>query len=87
MNERGKVLAVLGVVIVLSSYVFNEIFMMLFFDTNYIPPGPHPHSQPPIVGTAWLFLVPVGFMLVFISIALELRDRFRRTDTTEIWEQ
>lgn len=84
MNEKGKVLAVLGVVIVLSSFVFNEIFMMLYFD--YIPPGPTPHSQPPIIGTAWLSLIPVGFILILISIVLELKDRYHRTDSTEIWE-
>ncbi len=85
MNEKGKVLAVLGLVIVLSSYVLNELFMMLILDT-YIPEGPIPHSGPPIVGTAWLFLIPFGIMLLFASLVFEMRDRFHRTDTNEIWE-
>ena len=87
MNEKGKVLAVIGGVIVLSGFVFNTIFMMLFYQNDYIPPGPTPHSQPIVVGTAWLSLIPVGFILILISIVLELSDRYRRTDTTEIWEQ
>ena len=86
MNEKAKVLVVLGLVIAVSSYVFNELFMMLFFEP-YIPEGPIPHSGPPVVGTFWLYLVPVGFMFILISIVIELIDRSRRIDTTEIWEQ
>ena len=84
MNEKTKVLAVMGFVIVLSGYVFNAIFMMLFYQNNYIPEGPIPHSQPVVVGTVWLSLIPIGFILILISIVLELYDRYRRTDTTEI---
>jgi len=87
MNEKGKILAVLGVVIMLSSYAFNEIFMMLFYQNNYIPPGPTPHSQPIVIGTAWLFVLPIGFVFIIISIVLELNDRYRRKDSTEIWDQ
>lgn len=86
MNEKGKVLAVLGLVITLSGYVFNEIFMMLFLESTYIPEGPFPHSGPLIVGTAWLSLIPLGIMLLFVSLVFEMRDRFHRTDTNEIWE-
>ena len=84
MNEKGKILAALGLVIVVSSYVFNEIFMILFF-APYIPEGPIPHSGPIVVGTFWLFLIPVGVVLIFLSFVFEIRDRYRRTDTDEIW--
>ena len=85
MNEKGKILAVLGLVIALSSYVFNEIFMIYFIDNFYIPEGSIPHSGPPIVGTFWLFFIPVGFILFFLSFIFEIKDRYRRTDTDEIW--
>jgi phosphotransferase system glucose/maltose/N-acetylglucosamine-specific IIC component len=85
MNEKGKVLAVLGVVIVLSAPVFNQLFINLA--TSYIPSGPTPHSQPPIIATAWLLMIPFGLMMILTSIVWELIDRRRRTDTTEIWEQ
>ena len=84
MNEKGKVLVVMGVVIVLSAPVFNQLFIML--GRAYIPPGPTPHSQPVIIGTVWLLMIPIGFMLILASIVLELRDRYRRKDPTEIWE-
>jgi hypothetical protein len=85
MNEKGKVLAVLGLVIALSSYVFNELFMMFFLEGAYIPEGPIPHSGPPPIGTFWLFLIPVGVVLFFLSFVFEIKDRYRRTDTDEIW--
>ncbi|MHA1390382.1 MAG: hypothetical protein ACTSR9_18345 [Candidatus Thorarchaeota archaeon] len=86
MNEKGKVLAILGLVIVLSSYVFNELFMMLFLENSYIPEGPIPHSGPILVGTAWLSLIPFGIMLLFAALVFEMRDRFHRKDTNEIWD-
>ena len=83
MNEKGKVLAVLGLFIALSSYVLNAVFMM--FANTYIPEGPTPHSNPPIVATFWLFFVPVGFILFALSFVFEIKDRYRRRDTNEIW--
>ena len=87
MNEKGKVLAVLGLVIALEGYIVNEIFMMFARESSYIlPPGTVRHSGPPIIATAWIFLVPLGFMIIFISIVLEFIDRRRRIDITEAWE-
>ncbi|MGY5881377.1 MAG: hypothetical protein RTV31_14090 [Candidatus Thorarchaeota archaeon] len=86
MNEKSRVLAVLGLFIALSSYVLNALFMMLFLESTYIPEGPIPHSGPLIIGTFWLFLIPVGFILVFLSIFLEIKDRFQRKESNEIWE-
>lgn len=86
MNEKGKVLAVLGLFIALSSYILNELFIVLFLESTYIPEGPIPHSGPQIIGTFWLFLIPVGFILFALSFVFEIRDRYRRTDTNEIWE-
>ena len=84
MNEKGKVLAVLGLFIALSSYVLNAVFMM--FANTYIPEGPIPHSRPILVGTVWLSMIPIGAMLLFVSLILEMRDRYNRTDTNEIWD-
>ncbi len=86
MNEKSRVLAVLGLFVALSSYVLNELFMMLFLESRYIPEGSTPHSGPLIIGTFWLFLIPVGFMLVLVSIVLEIKDRFHRKESNEIWE-
>jgi len=85
MNEKGKVLAVLGLVTALEGYILNEIFMMIALTGTYTPPGTVTHSGPPLVGTAWLLLVPFGFMLVFVSIVIEIKNRFHQTDTKEIW--
>lgn len=85
MNEKAKVLAVLGLVITVSSYIFNVIFMMFFFEP-YIPEGPIPHSTAPIIGTFWLFLIPVGLILFALSFVFEAKDRYRRTDSNEIWD-
>jgi len=87
MNEKRIALAVLGLVIALEGFVANEIFMMLARDNNYISPGTVTHSTPVIIATTWLLLIPFGFILVLISGVLELRDRYRRKDSTEIWEQ
>jgi len=87
MNEERIGLAVLGMVIALEGYVANEIFMILARDNSYISPGMVIHSSPIIVSTAWLLLIPLGFILVLVSGVLELRDRYRRKDSTEIWEQ
>jgi uncharacterized membrane protein len=87
MNEKRIALAILGLVLVLEGFIANEFFLILARESIAYIPGLTPHSGPLIIATAWLSLVPVGFMLVFISICLELIDRHRRTDPTEIWEQ
>ena len=86
MNEKGKVLAVIGLVLALSGFVFNEIFMMFIRMDPYIPEGPIPHSGPIIAGTVMLSLIPLGITFIFVSIVLEIIDRSRRTDTTENWD-
>jgi hypothetical protein len=85
MNEKGKVLGVLGLVTSLEGYVLNEIFMMIALTGTYNPPGTVTHSNPIIIGTAWLLLVPFGFMLVLVSIVIEIKNRIHKTDTNEIW--
>ena len=86
MNEKGKILAILGLVIAVSALVFNEIFITLFTEMNPIPTGPT-HSMPVIVGTIWLYFVPVGLILILISVVLELNDRYHRTDPVGIWQE
>lgn len=86
MNEKGKVLVVVGVVLVVIGFVLNEIFMMLIRMNIYIPERPEPHSGPIIAGTSFLNLIPVGLMFLFIALILEIKDRYRRIDSTEIWE-
>jgi len=85
MNEKGKVLAVLGLAMALEGYVLNEIALIMYRESFYSSPGTVPHSGPPLFGTIWLLLVPLGFMLVFTSIAIEIRNRYHRVDTNEIW--
>ena len=86
MNEKGRVLVVVGVVLALSGFLFNEIFMMLIRTGIYIPERPEPHSGPIMASTAWLNLIPVGLTFLFIALVLEIVDRSRRKDTTEIWD-
>jgi hypothetical protein len=86
MNEKGKILAALGLIIVVSSLVFNEIFMILSNERNYISTEPI-HSMPIVVGTMWLHFVPVGLILILISVVLELSDRYHRIDPAGIWQE
>ena len=74
MNEKRIALAVLGLVLALEGFVANDIFMMLNRGNTYIPPGTITHSTPVTVATAWLLLVPFGFILFLISGVLELRE-------------
>ena len=85
MNENGKILAVVGVVLAVTGFIVNEIAMMYIqMDTNL--PRPEPRSGPIIAGTAWLNLISVGMVFLFIAFILEVIDRFRRADITEIWD-
>ena len=86
MNEKGKILAIVGVVLAVSGFVLNEIFMMYIRMDTYIPERPEPHSGPILAGTAWLSLIPLGITFLFVSLVLEIIDKSRRTDTTEIWD-
>jgi hypothetical protein len=87
MNEKGKMLFILGLLIAVSALIFNEIFIILFTEINPIPTGPHPHSMPVLVSTIWLYFVPVGFILILISVVLELNDRYHRTEPIGIWQE
>ncbi|MGY5858886.1 MAG: hypothetical protein RTU63_05920 [Candidatus Thorarchaeota archaeon] len=86
MNEKGKVLAVVGVVLTVCGYVLNEIFMMLIRMNPYVPEVSEPHSGPIMAGTSMLTLIPIGMTFLFIALVLEIIDRNRRIDTTEIWD-
>jgi len=86
MNEKGKVLTVVGVVLAVSGFVLNEILMMLIRLNPYVPEGPEPHSGPILAGTSFLSLIPIGITFLFIALVLEIIDRSRRKDTTEIWD-
>ena len=87
MNEKGKILFILGLLITVSALIFNEIFITLFSEINPIPVGPNPHSMPIIVGTIWLYFVPVGLTLMLISVVLELNDRYHKTEPVGIWQE
>lgn len=91
MSEREKhVLAILGLVLALEGYVLNEISMIIFRETisRFIDiPGTFPHSGPLVIGTFWLFLIPVGFILFFLSIVFEIKDRYCMKDCSEIGNQ
>ena len=69
----------------LSGYVFNEIFMIIF--GGFSPqPGPYPHTGPPIAGTIWLVLIPLGAMFLFMSIVVEIKIRYRGESIDDIWD-
>jgi hypothetical protein len=84
--EKGKILGVLGLVIVVTWYIFNPLVRMFLLETVYIPEGPVTYSGLLIVSTAWSFLAPIGFILVLVSIILEIKHRFQRKENNEIWE-
>lgn len=86
MSGKSRILAVLGVVLTLSGYVFNEIFMIAFGGWSSPQPGPYPHSVPPPVGTIWLFLIPFGGIFLFVSIVVEIQNRYRREKIDDIWD-
>ena len=84
MNKKAKFLGVLGLAIVVTWYMFNPIVRMFLLENVYIE-GPVTHSGLLIVGTLWYLLIPLGFILVFLSFAFEIKERYSRTDTDEIW--
>ena len=87
MNEKLGVMAVLGLVIALSGYFLNEIFITIALAREYnLPVTIPPHSGPLIVGTVWLFLIPLGIMIILVSIVFEIKDRYQKTDNNDIWE-
>ncbi len=86
MNGWSRNLAVLGFAMALSGYVLNEIFMIAFSGWSSPQPGPYPHSGPPIVGTFLLFLIPLGGMFLFVSIVVEIKNRYRGESIDDIWD-
>jgi hypothetical protein len=86
MNEKWRLLAFLGVVLALSGYLFNEIFLLAYGGWSSPPPGPYPHSGPPIVGTIWLFLIPIGAVFLIISISVEVINRYQRETIDDSWD-
>ncbi len=86
MSGKSRILAVLGLVIALSGYVFNEVFMIAFGGWSSPQPGQYPHSGPPIVGTFLLFLIPLGGMFLFVSIVVEIKNRYQRENIDDIWD-
>ncbi len=68
----------------LSGYVFNEIYMIAFGLWSSPQPGPYPHSGPPLAGTIWLFLIPLGGMFLFMSLVVEIKNRYRGESIDDI---
>ncbi|TET12137.1 MAG: hypothetical protein E3J86_00920 [Candidatus Thorarchaeota archaeon] len=86
MRGKSRILAIVGLVIALSGYVFNEIFMLAYGWISSHQPGPYPHSVAILAGTIWLVLIPLGAMLFFLSIVVEIQNRYRREKTDGIWD-
>ena len=86
MNEKWKLLAFLGIVLALSGYLFNEIFMLAFAGMSSPQPGPYPHSVPPLAGTIWLVLIPIGAVFLIMSISVEVISRYQRETIDDSWD-
>jgi hypothetical protein len=75
-KQNRSILAVLGIAMVLGGYMLNELFMAIAFERgSFNPPGLLPHPGPIPVGTIWLFLIPVGVIMLVTSIVLEITQR------------
>ena len=86
MNGKSRNLAVLGLVIALIGYVFDAIFMLAYGGMSSPQPGPRPHSNPILAGTIWLVLIPLGGMFLFMSLVVEIKNRYRRENIDDIWD-
>ncbi len=63
----------MGILLIFAGLILNEVTLWLVNLQDPIIPGVQPHSRPVILGTGFLFLIPIG--LIFIILHFLLRSK------------
>ena len=61
MNQRWLYA---GIILILAGLILNQLFLIILNLQDPFIPGVQPHRRPPIVGTGFLFLIPLGAIFI-----------------------
>jgi multisubunit Na+/H+ antiporter MnhB subunit len=90
--NRAKKYALIGIVLIAAGLVLNYLAIWLYY---YLTLSQYPSQYPPpigpLVGTGFLFLIPIGVLFLIYSAYLFFKDYQvtirRRTNGTETRKQ
>lgn len=59
------------IVLIFAGLILNQLSLMILNFPDPIIPGVQPHSRPPIVGSGFLFLIPLGIISIVRHFVLK----------------
>ena len=86
IENKGHALAILGLVITLGGVILYYIFTPIHHEYYNNVPGVVHVSDWVFLFPYWVILLPIGAVLLLVSLIFEIRHRFQRKESSEIWE-
>ncbi|MFW9847670.1 MAG: hypothetical protein ACFFF4_00930 [Candidatus Thorarchaeota archaeon] len=60
-----------GIILIFVGFILNEVTLLIWNLSDPIIPGVQVHSRPPIAGSVFLFLIPLGAIFVVRHFVLK----------------